>query len=113
MINSNTGERLRQLMEERNLRQIDILEKCKPYCEKFGERLGRNDLSQYVSGKVTPGQRKLTILALALGVSEIWLMGYDDEPDNDQEELVALYNAMPTDNKKNLLAYAQFLTRKE
>lgn len=39
--------------------------------------MGRNDLSQYIAGKVQPKQYKLTILALALDVSETWLMGLD------------------------------------
>lgn len=39
--------------------------------------MGKSDISQYVSGKVEPGQDKLTILGLALNVSEAWLMGYD------------------------------------
>lgn len=74
---SNTSERLKQIMRERGLRQVDILAKCKPYCEKYGVKMGRNDLSQYISGKFLPGQRKLTILGLALNVSEVWLMGLD------------------------------------
>lgn len=72
-----TSDRLKWLMRERGLRQVDILERCKPYCAQFNVKLGRNDLSQYVSGKVQPSQRKLTILGLALGVSEAWLMGYN------------------------------------
>ena len=74
---NNTSERLKFLMEERGLKQIDILNKCVPICEKFGVKMGRNDISQYVSGKVKPKQNKLSILAIALGVSEAWLMGYD------------------------------------
>ncbi len=72
-----TADRLKQLMSERNLKQIDILQLCKPYCEKYNVKLGKNDLSQYVNGKNTPGQDKLTILALALHVEETWLMGYE------------------------------------
>lgn len=72
-----TSERLNQIMRERNLKQVDILEAAKPYTEKYGIKLNKNDLSQYVSGKNEPGQRKLTILGLALNVSETWLMGYD------------------------------------
>lgn len=74
---NNTSERLKYLMEERGLKQIDILNKCVPICDKFGIKMGRNDISQYVSGKVKPKQDKLSILAIALGVSEAWLMGYD------------------------------------
>ncbi|MGL5434644.1 MAG: transcriptional regulator [Lachnospiraceae bacterium] len=74
---TTTANRLNEIMDTYNLRQVDILNRAKPYCEKLNVKLGRNDLSQYVSGKVSPGQDKLTILALALGVSETWLMGYD------------------------------------
>lgn len=77
MKNSNTSVRLKEIMSSRSLRQVDILQAAKPFCEKYNVKLARNDLSQYVSGKVEPGQEKLTILGLALNVSEAWLMGYD------------------------------------
>ena len=76
-VRTTTALRLKQIMELRNLRQVDVLELAKPFCEKYGTKLHKNDLSQYCSGKVDPGQDKLTILGLALGVSEAWLMGYD------------------------------------
>lgn len=82
---SNTSERLNYLMKTRNLKQSDILEKCKPYCKKYNVKMGRNDLSQYVSGKAKPRQNKLSILALALNVSETWLMGYDVESDDNNK----------------------------
>ncbi len=72
-----TADRLRQIMTERGLKQVDILEACKPYCKKYRVQLKKNDLSQYVSGKVEPKQDKLSILGLALNVNEVWLMGYD------------------------------------
>lgn len=92
MKNSNTSERLKEIMNTRGLKQVDILEKAKPYCQKYGVRLGRNDLSQYVSGKVTPGQEKLTVLGLALGVTETWLMGYDVPMERDNNEKI---NSLP------------------
>lgn len=73
----NTAQRLKQVMTARNMRQVDVLSAAKPFCDKYGVKLGKNDLSQYVSGKCEPRQDKLTILGLALGVSEAWLMGYD------------------------------------
>lgn len=72
-----TADRLRQIMKLRNLRQVDILEKCKPYCEKYNIRLAKNDLSQYVSGRNEPNSQRLGILAMALQVTEAWLAGYD------------------------------------
>ena len=78
MKKSNTAARLREIMQQRNLRQVDILRLCLPYCTD-ADHISKSDLSQYVNGIVTPGQFKLTILAKALGVSETWLMGYADE----------------------------------
>ena len=75
---SNTAERLKEIMEQRGLKQIDIVNAAQPFCEKYGVKLGRNDISQYVAGKVAPNQQKLTILALALNVPEVWLMGYGE-----------------------------------
>ncbi len=72
-----TAQRLKQIMDTHNLRQVDILRAAEPYCKQYGVKLTKSDLSQYVSGKVEPGQDKLTILGLALDVSEAWLMGYD------------------------------------
>lgn len=84
MKSSSTSERLKQIMNERSLRQVDILEAAKPFCEKYGVKLAKNDLSQYVSGKVEPGQEKLTVLGLVLNVSETWLMGYDVPMERDE-----------------------------
>lgn len=74
---TTTSSRLKEIMSEQNLRQVDILEMIAPYSKKMDIRLAKNDLSQYVSGKVEPSQEKLTLLSLALNVSEPWLMGYD------------------------------------
>ena len=74
---TTTAARLQQLMQERGLKQVDILEKARPVCNKYGLKLTKSDLSQYVSGKVVPGQDKLSVLGLALNVNEAWLMGYD------------------------------------
>lgn len=77
MKEANTAIRLNEVMNMRNIRQVDILNAAAPFCAKYGVKLGKNDLSQYVNGKVEPGQEKLTVLGLALNVSEAWLMGYD------------------------------------
>lgn len=77
MKESNTSERLKYIIRSQGLKQVEILKKCKPYCDKYGIRLAKNDLSQYVSGKVEPKQDKLSILGLALNVSEAWLAGYN------------------------------------
>lgn len=92
---STTAERLRLIMDNRNLRQVDILNLAKPYCDKFDVKLGKNDVSQYVSGKVEPGQYKLTVLGMALGVSEVWLMGYDVPMERDDAFTSFVSNILP------------------
>lgn len=73
----NTSLRLKRLLSEKGIKQVDVLKMAEPYCRKYNIKLSKSDLSQYVTGKVAPGQEKLTILGMALGVSEAWLMGYD------------------------------------
>ena len=77
MEKSNTANRLKQIMDTQNLKQVDILNACKPFCKKYDVKMNRSDISQYVSGKVKPNQDKLFILCSALNVSEAWLMGFD------------------------------------
>ena len=72
-------------MRERGLRQVDILNACQPFCEKYGVKLKKSDLSQYVSGKVEPKREKLSILGMALKVNEIWLMGFDAPIERDAQ----------------------------
>lgn len=73
----STAERLRLLMMERGLRQIDIIRLAEPFCKAYNVKMGRSTIQQYISGKVEPGQTKVFLLAKALGVSEGWLMGFD------------------------------------
>lgn len=75
-----TSDRLKSLMEERRLKQVDILNLSLPYCKKYNIKMNKSDISQYVSGKVEPSQEKLVILGMALNVSEAWLMGFDVSP---------------------------------
>lgn len=111
-----TAQRLEQVMKSRGMRQVDILNAAQPYCKKYGVKLGKNDLSQYVSGKVEPRQDKLTILGLALNVSEAWLMGYDvpaereippttTMSDGRTKEYVQLFELL-SDEQKDMIIHA-------
>lgn len=105
----NTSDRLKQLMDARNLKQADIIRAVEPYCKKYNIKLGKSILSQYISGGVEPGQDKLTILGMALGVSEVWLMGYDvpmdrEAPNSDKAtgrvvEFIELFQLLTTEQQ--------------
>lgn len=87
---STTAERLKAIMAERKLKQSDIVALSQPFCRKYGVKIGKSDISQYVNAKATPGQHKLTILGMALNVNEAWLMGMDVP-----EERADLSNVIP------------------
>ena len=119
-----TAQRLQQIMDARHLKQIDILNAADPFCKKYGVKLYPNDLSQYLSGKHEPGQDKLTIIGLALGVSEAWLMGYDvpmeravtpiaENDDGRTRECVQLFERLNDDEKDTVIRIIKgFLSEK-
>ena len=55
---SSSSIRLKEIMEKQNLKQIDILNKTLPFCEKYNVKMNKSNISQYVSGKVEPSQDK-------------------------------------------------------
>lgn len=79
----NVAIRLNKIMSERGLRQSDILALTAPICKQSNVSLQKSALSQYVSGKVEPGQDKIYVLALALSVNEAWLMGFNVPRERD------------------------------
>ena len=78
-----TADRIRELMQEKQWKQVDIINNSKPFQEKLGVKLGKSALSQYVNGVQAPDQKKLALLALTFDVSEAWLMGYDVPRERD------------------------------
>ena len=76
---SITSDRIKQAMEMRRLRQIDVINLAKPFFDSTGEKLGSSDLSQYLSGKVAPGPSKLALLGKVLDVNSLWLKGVSDD----------------------------------
>lgn len=114
MKTSTTAERLQQIMDERNLKQVDVLALAQPYCKKYGVSLGKTALSQYITGKFQPGQDRLQILGLALNVSEAWLMGFDvprekqsaptDEKSGERtEEYIELFNQLNAEQQSFII----------
>lgn len=118
-----TAQRLKKIMELRNLRQADIIRLAEPYCQRYRVKLNKSDLSQFVNGKNEPGQWKLTILGLALNVSEGWLMGLDipmerktptpSEEDERSERMSAIFDSLPENRKNEALRYLEFLAGQE
>ena len=118
----STSDRLKQLMKERKLKQVDILNLSLPYCKKYNIKMNKSDISQYVSGKVEPSQDKLVVLGMTLNVSEAWLMGFDVSPvrkDNSKEaekdvDLLWKFSMLEQRDKETILDMIDvMLSRKE
>lgn len=69
--------RLKTAMRIRNFKQVDLVEKTK---------LDKSLINKYLSGVSNARQSKLTILADALDVNEVWLMGYDVSMERELKE---------------------------
>lgn len=105
-----TQQRLNQLMSERNLKQVDILNMSLPLQKETGIKMSKSHLSQYVNGKSSPDQYKLYLLAKTLNVSEAWLLGYD-VPKEDKENVVpsieSIYNQLDQPRKTKVYNFAE------
>lgn len=79
------SSRLKKAMLDKQMKQIDIINKSKLLSDN-GAKITKTDLSQYVNGKTSPGQKKLYVLSKVLDVSEAWLLGYDVSPKRPTDE---------------------------
>lgn len=78
------ANRLREIMEKKDLKQVDVLRLCEPIGEKTGIKIGKSHLSQYLSAKTEPRRDLLKVLATALEVDELWLAG-DEVPMSEEK----------------------------
>ena len=58
-MNNIFAERLKKAMEQKNMKQIDLVKKA----AEQGVKLGKSHVSQYLSGKTTPRSEILNFLA--------------------------------------------------
>lgn len=61
--------RLIEAMARTGMKQTDVIHAA----SKYGGRLGKSQVSQYVSGKTVPRRNVMALLAQVLGVHEVWL----------------------------------------
>ena len=81
------AERLNEALKDKNMKQVDLLNKA----TEMGIKLGKSQISQYVSGKTYPRDNVLKFLAKVLEVDEAWLGGIN-----------ATYNIEEKDTLKNV-----------
>lgn len=64
----STADRLREAMRAAGKKQLDLAN---------ATGLSHSTISRYLSGQMEPKQKAVGLMAAALGVSEMWLWGYD------------------------------------
>ncbi|MBE6765592.1 MAG: aminotransferase class I/II-fold pyridoxal phosphate-dependent enzyme, partial [Ruminococcaceae bacterium] len=75
MESSIFAERLKELMQQKGVKQIELVR----LAEENGIKLGKSHISQYVSGKTVPRKEILQFLASALGTDPEWLLGKENK----------------------------------
>lgn len=70
--------RLKKAMDFNNMKQVDLVNKT---------GLDKTLINKYLAGIMKAKQDKLTILADALNVNEVWLMGYDIPKERELKEI--------------------------
>ena len=86
-------DRLREAMERRGFRAVDLVERT---------GIPKGTISYYLTGHTKPKADRLYLLARALDVSEAWLLGYDvpiqrSDAQKKNDQLAKLIVKMRTD----------------
>ena len=71
MSSNEFSTRLKQAMSEAGMNQADVIHSAAQHDKK----LGKSQVSQYVSGKTTPRRDVMELLARILDVDAAWLSG--------------------------------------
>ncbi len=81
MARESFADRLKKTMNERGIKQVDLIRSA----QKQGVKLGKSHISQYVSGKTIPRADMVHFLAGALQVDPDWLNGITPEQETEGE----------------------------
>lgn len=101
------SDRLKEAMKIKGLKQIDIIRLSEPVGEKYGIKLGKSHISQYLNGKSEPRVDILKVLAETLNVNQLWLQGEEVPMEVDMS------NMRMTENKlsKNIKSTGENVMR--
>ena len=85
-------ERIKQALQLRNMKQAELAEKT---------GIDKGQISSYISGRYKPKQENLSLMAVALDVSDYWLMGLDVPIEREDTGAAAI------EQKQRFEAYAK------
>ena len=91
---STTSARLQEAMQSAQMKQADLAR---------ATGLGKGGISNYVTGRYEPKSDVISKLAKALGVSEMWLWGYDVPKERTENKKSSPTEADLSEGEKMLL----------
>ena len=80
---ASVAERIQYALSIRNMKQSDLVEKTK---------IPKGSISQYTTGYVEPKGDRVALMAKALDVNPVWLMGFDVPMDANDIKITSLRN---------------------
>ena len=101
--------RIKKALSIRNMKQSELCEKTK---------ISKSVLSEYIKGVYEPKQDRVFVIAKALNVDPVWLMGFDVPMENKDKKIspheadltegemvmLELFRAIPEDQQPVVLA---------
>lgn len=105
---ATTSQRLKEIMLDKNIRQIDLAHGCK---------MPKGTISNYVKGRRIPKQDALKTLSNYLNVNPVWLIGYDVNKEAQsiqiREKINSNLDKMNDKELNDVNEYCNFITSKE
>lgn len=80
------SRRLRRVLDDKNMKQIDLSKALS---------ISKGMVSQYLSGNSMPETGRIYEMSKVLGVSHIWLLGADVNPDGSAIDMTSQYTKIP------------------
>lgn len=96
--------RLKEKMEEKGLRQIDLSRQT---------GIERSLISSYLSGRYEPKDDRLQSLAKVLDCDPMWLAGYDGVEEGDESKFLAKFRSLNMEDKRTILTLLNFMNDHE
>ena len=107
------SKRLKQVMQERGLRQIDLLKLIEPYCRKYEVNISKSHISQYLSGRIYPSLFNFSILCLSLSVPMEWLCAVEDIDESEKKKEAREYKSLENRVSEIELTLARLINEKK
>lgn len=95
------SKRLREMLETRGMRQIDLANKTD---------LDKALIHGHLSGKYEPKEDRLQLIAAALNCDPLWLAGYGGIDEDEDKEFMTMFRSLSAEDKKTVTKILQYLT---